>query len=133
MTDRLKKELVILRSIFPETTFHADSAGWFFIPRYTVQHGGWKQALVTICFQVPPGYPGEAPYGFWVLLPFCQLAGESPPTRNYQHASPTPFPGIWGKFSWSHMDSWKPGACPATGSNFLSFALSFRDRFGEGP
>jgi hypothetical protein len=132
MTDRLAKEMEILTVVFPDAEFHDKESGWIQIPRYTVQYGGWMQSEVAVCFQVPGGYPGDAPYAFWVT-PLLRLAGTgAAPNNNYQEPSPTPFPGIWGKFSWSHESSWKPGADPAAGSNFLNFVLSFRDRFREG-
>jgi Prokaryotic E2 family E len=132
MTPRLAKETAILKAVFTDIEFHDKDSGWYLIPRYTVQHGGWKQAEVSVCFQVPAGYPGDPPYAFWVT-PLLRIAGTgAAPTNNYQEPSPTPFPGTWGKFSWSHESSWQPGADPASGSNFLNFVLSFRDRFREG-
>ena len=132
MSDRLAKELVLLKSVFPNVEFLDVDSGWFRIPQYAVQFGGWKQSEVAFCFQVPAGYPGDAPYGFRVSPPLRQQSNDAAPT-NYQEPSPTPFPGTWGKFSWSHEASWKPAADPAAGSNFLNFALTFRDRFREGP
>lgn len=132
MTDRLAKEMAILRTVFPDAEFLERDRGWVRIPRYTVRYGGWGQAEVQVCFQVPAGYPGDPPYAFWVT-PLLRLAGTgAAPTNNYQEPSPTPYPGNWGRFSWSHDSSWNPGSDPATGSNFLSFVLSFRDRFREG-
>ncbi len=133
MNDRLAKELALLKTVFPDVEFRAADSGWYLIPRYTVQHGGWKQAEVAVCFQVPGGYPGDAPYAFWVAPLLRQASNDAPPTNNYQEPSPTPFPGTWGKFSWSHEAGWKPAAEPAAGSNFLHFVLTFRDRFREGP
>jgi Prokaryotic E2 family E len=132
MTERLKKELEIVRTVFPAAEYSPRDTGWYFIPRYTVQYGGWAQTEVAVCFQVPSGYPGDAPYAFWVTPVLRQSADNKPPANSYQEPSATPFPGIWGKFSWSDISSWKPGADPASGSNFLNFVLSFRDRFREG-
>jgi Prokaryotic E2 family E len=132
MTKRLAQEMAILKAVFPDAEFVDKDSGWIKIPRYTFQHGAWKQTEVSVCFQVPAGYPGDAPYAFWVT-PLLRIAGiDAAPTNNYQEPSPTPFQGTWGRFSWSHESSWKPGAEPAAGSNFLNFALSFRDRFSEG-
>jgi hypothetical protein len=132
MTERLAKELELLRTVFPDAEFHDKDSGWFCISRYTVQYGGWEQTEVSVCFQVPPGHPGEAPYAFWVS-PLLRLVGtDAGPSNNYQEPSTTPFPGIWGRFSWAHDSSWKPGASPTAGSNLLNFVLSFRDRFREG-
>jgi hypothetical protein len=133
MTERLKQELALLRTVFPDIEFHEAENGWFRIPRFQVLGGGWKQTEVVVCFQVPGGYPGDAPYAFWVSPPLRQASNDAPPVNNYQEPSPTPFPGTWGKFSWTHEAGWKPGADPATGSNFLQFVRTFRDRFREGP
>jgi Prokaryotic E2 family E len=133
MTETIEKEMALLRSVFPDAEFHEADSGWIRIPRYTVQFGEWVQKELAVCFQVPAGYPGNAPYAFWVSPPMRLADGNGPPVNNYQEPSPTPFPGEWGKFSWSHADSWRPESEPASGSNFLNFALSFRDRFREGP
>src|SRR4051794_12121265 len=133
MNDRLAKELALLKTVLPDVEFREVDSGWYFIPRYTVQHGGWKQTEIAVCFQVPGGYPGDAPYAFWVSPPLRQASNDAAPTNNYQEPSPTPFPGTWAKFSWSHEAGWKPGAEPASGANFLNFVLTFRDRFREGP
>jgi hypothetical protein len=132
MTDRLAKELALLKTVFPDVSFHEVDTGWFRIPRYTVQYGGWTQTEVAVCFQVPGGYPGDAPYAFWVS-PLLRSAGtNAAPVNNYQEPSPTPFPDTWGRFSWSHESGWRPGVQPGAGSNFLNFVLTFRERFREG-
>ncbi|GIW88276.1 MAG: hypothetical protein KatS3mg108_2600 [Isosphaeraceae bacterium] len=133
MTERIAREMELLRSVFPDAEYHEVEGGWIRIPRYTVQHGGWAPGVVEVCFQVPAGYPGNAPYAFWVSPPLRLAADNRAPVNNYQEPSPTPLPGTWAKFSWSHLDSWQPGPEPESGSNFLNFVLSFRDRFGEGP
>jgi hypothetical protein len=133
MDKRLTVELKLLKPVFPGVEYHDVEMGWFFIPGYTVQYGGWLQIEVAVCFQVPVGYPGNPPYAFWVSPPLRQAGSNSPPTQNYQEPSKTPFSGTWGKFSWSHEAGWKPTADPGTGSNLLNFVLSFRDRFREGP
>ena len=40
MTDRLAKEMAILKAVFPDAEFHDKDSGWVRIPRYTVQYGG---------------------------------------------------------------------------------------------
>ena len=47
MTARLVKETAIMKAVFPDIEFHDKDSGWYRIPRYTVQFGGWKQAEVT--------------------------------------------------------------------------------------
>src|SRR5947199_4657 len=51
MIDRLDKELALLKTVFPDVEFREADSGWFRIPRYTVQFGGWKQTEVAVCFQ----------------------------------------------------------------------------------
>ena len=98
MTERLAKELEILRAVFPDSEFHDTDSGWIRIPRYTVQHGGWTQSEVAVCFQVPSGYPGNPPYAFWVSPLLRLAASNGPPSNNYQEPSPRRFPAT-GKSS----------------------------------
>src|SRR5262249_56161241 len=128
MTERLKQELALLRTVFPDIEFHEVENGWFRIPRFQVLCGGWKQTEVAVCFQVPGGYPGDAPYAFWVSPPLRQASNDAAPANNYQEQSPTPFPGTWGKFSWSHEAGCNPAAAPAPGPNSLDSALPFPAR-----
>src|SRR5437660_11316121 len=121
MSNRLAKELALLKTVFPDVEFREVESGWYVIPRYTVQHGGWKQTEVAVCFQVPGGYPGDAPYAFWVSPPLRQATNDAAPANNYQEPSPTPFRGIWVIFSWSHDAGWKPGPDLAAVPNFLHF------------
>jgi Prokaryotic E2 family E len=133
MTERLEKELALLRAVFPDSEFHDVEGGWFHIQHYTVQFGGWTQSEVAVCFHVPDGYPGVNPYAFWVSPPLRLAGTNRRPVNDYLEPSRTPFPGIWGKFSWTPVDPWCPGAEPGSGSNLLNFVLSFRDRFRERP
>lgn len=94
MSNRLVKELALLKTVFPDVEFHEVDSGWFRIPRYTVQYGGWKQTEVEVCFQVPGGYPGDAPYAFWVSPLLRQAGNDAAPTNNYQEPSPTPFSSV---------------------------------------
>lgn len=132
MIARLTKEMAILKTVFPDAEFHDRECGWIHIPRYTVQFGDWTPNEASVCFQVPAGYPGDAPYAFAVSPLLRSLANGGAPCNNYQEPFPTPFPGVWGRFSWAQESSWRPGPDPAAGSNFLNFALSFRERFREG-
>jgi hypothetical protein len=133
MIERLTKELVLLRQVFPDIEFLDRDSGWFRIPTFTDSSDLWNPHVFTVCFQAPTGFPGEAPYGFWVSpLPRLAISG-APPCNNYQEPSPTPFDGTWAKFSWAHDDSWRPGPEPSSGSNLLNFAMSFKDRLREGP
>ena len=133
MTERLKQELALLKTVFPDIELHEVENGWFRIPRFQVLCGGWKQTEVAVCFQVSAGYPGDAPYAFWVSPPLRQASNDAPPTTTTRSRRPRRFSAPGAKFSWTHEAGWKPGADPATGSNFLQFVRTFRDRFREGP
>lgn len=78
MTERITKEMEILRSIFPDVEYHEVDTGWIRVPRYTVQHGSWSQKEVAVCFLVLGGYPGNPPYAFWVSPPLRLAAGAGP-------------------------------------------------------
>ena len=132
MTDRLAKELAMLKTHFPDIEFLEQDYGWFRIPRYAIPPGTWNSTECSVCFQVPAGYPGEPPYAFWTNPMLRLAANGGPPVNNYQEPSPTPFCGTWGKFSWQHDKSWQPGAEPDSGTNLLDFAITFKDRLREG-
>ena len=132
MTDRLARELVLLRIHFPDIEFHDRDSGWLLIPHFAVPSGIWSAADCSVCFQVPGGYPAEPPYAFWTSPPLRLASTGSPPVNNYQEPSPTPFPGTWGKFSWQHSNSWQPGPDPDSGTTLLDFAITFRERLREG-
>lgn len=131
MQDRIAQELALLRRSYPETEYRPDGQ-WVRIPGYRVLSDLWKDKTVTVAFQIPTGYPGQAPYAFYVQPPPRLKDSDQRPTNNYEEpASGIPFDGAWGKFSWQ-QDGWRATADLASGSNLLNFVRTFKDRFQEG-
>lgn len=126
---RLAAELDILNSHYGKVVLQA---GWFLIPSYPTSLNGWNRHETSVAFQVPVGYPGTPPYGFYV--PAGIRFKEAAP-NNYQEPSSNrpPFEGEWGIFSWAPDDgAWRANANLHAGSNLLNFALGIVKRFQEG-
>ena len=128
MGDRIQEELQLLRQRFPGLEFWEDGR-WVFLPHYTLPSGIWERDEVAVCFQIPPGYPGQKPYGFYVS-PRVQLKGGGEVKNRTDSAEP-PFAGEWAKFSWD-LPAWHATADLQAGSNLLNFVLTFRARFEQG-
>lgn len=127
---RLTAELELVRRYYPTAEWHPQpSGGWIRIQKYHLPPGIWNAEVSDICFEVRPGYPGEAPYGFYVGGGL-RSGGQKP--TNYEEPATTPFSGTWGKFSWSHDAGWAPRAEVTSGSNLTTFIRSFRDRLLQG-
>jgi len=93
---------------------------------------GWNKESTDIVLRIQPGYPGTAPYGFFVP---AGLRIQGALANNYQEpvGEAVPFPGSWGMFSWqAHDGEWRPAASAGAGSNLLNFAVSVRIRLLEG-
>jgi hypothetical protein len=130
LEDRLAIELALIRRFYSGAEWHANGGGgWVRLPSYTLPAGIWSAASRDVCFEVRPGYPGEAPYGFYVCGGL--RAGDARP-NNYEEPASTPFPGLWAKFSWSHDGAWAPRSDVISGSNLAGYIRSFRDRLLEG-
>lgn len=130
MTDRIAKELELLRRYYPDLVYE-EKDRWFCIPSYPLPEG-WNRGATDVAFQVKVEYPGTPPYG--ILVP-AGLTSEGKRPDNYtEPASPLPpFGGSWGVFSWSpDADQWRPTADLVAGSNLLNWVRSFADRFREG-
>ncbi len=128
MNERIKQELALLRTVYPNLEWHPDSF-WIRIPSYPLPDGAWKQSEIELAVQMPPNLPGQPPYGFWVR-PGLQLANGGTPT-NYSYPVSTPLGDGWGQFSWS-LISWQPQAEITAGSNMLNFVRSIAHRLREG-
>lgn len=129
--DRMTAELDLLREYFPQAEWYESGAGgWIKIPDYPLPSGIWNRERETICFEVPPGYPGQAPYAFCVTAGL-RLRDSAGLPQNYQDGAATPFPGLWGRFSWAHDGTWRPTADLSSGSNLSNFVLTFTDRLKE--
>lgn len=130
LQDRMQAELDLLRRFFPAAEWHPLGAGgWVRIPDFKFPPSIWNRTSDTVCFEVPAGYPGQAPYGFYVTAGLQLQNGTSP--QSYQDGSSTLFAGNWGKFSWAHDGTWRPTGDITTGSNLANFVLTFADRLRE--
>lgn len=128
MSDRIHDELQLLRKHFPDLEFHEEGR-WVLLPLCSLPAGIWELDEAAVCFQIPPGYPGQKPYGFYVS-PRVQAKGGGGVSNRTDSAEP-PFAGEWAKFSWD-LPAWQPTADLQTGSNLLNFVLTFRARFEQG-
>jgi Prokaryotic E2 family E len=128
MSSRIESELALLKSAYPNLE-HRPDGHWVRIPVYRLPGGIWVHAEVEVCFQIPAGVPGEAPYGFHVRPHLLLVNGETP--SNYTHPVSTAYGDDWGKFSWA-LDPWAPEAEITRGSTMLNFARSFYGRLMEG-
>jgi len=131
MNDRIKEELELLRRSY-STVEYNDAGQWVKINGYAIPAGSsWNRQTTDVCFQIPLGYPGTPPYGFYV--PGGILCDGSPPNSYQEPAQNSPpFSGAWGFFSWQQDSGWLPKADLRTGSNLFNFVGTFKDRFMEG-
>jgi len=104
--------------------------GWIKIPGYNFPASIWNRQTDTVCFEVPIGFPGQAPYAFYVTAGLRLLSTGGVP-ENYQEGVTTPFSGSWGRLSWAHDGTWRPTADLSSGSNLTNFVLTFADRLRE--
>lgn len=125
---RLDQELVLLQGRFGAVIRNGE---WFLIPEYTTRWPGWSYEQLPVSFRAQAGYPGANPYGFFVPADL-RFNGSVPQNFQAQASDRPPFDGVWGMFSWSPQDPWRPGATPQSGSNLFNFALSFAERFRSG-
>lgn len=132
MIERLEKEMELLRTYDGEIEFREEGQ-WMLIRGFSAPtEPVWTPAIFDVCFQIPAGYPGAPPYGFYV--PRGIRCAGNPPHGNYNATPPSspPFEGEWGFFSWSHDSSWRPTTDLQTGSNLSNFVHSFTDRLRQG-
>lgn len=128
MNRRIEQEIALLRRWFSEVEYR-EADRWILVPRYPILEGVWDHDAVSVAFQIPPGYPGQKPYSFYVT-PRIRLKSGGGPNNCTDSADP-PFEGQWWKFSWDVPD-WRATADLQSGSNLLNYALTFRDRLDEG-
>jgi hypothetical protein len=129
MRDRIEQELDLLRRRYAEVD-HREDGDWVRIHPVPTA-AGWSKEVIPVAFQIPQGYPGTPPYGFYVPRGLNHQGGQP---QSYQDLAGTqpPFPGEWGMFSWAHDTGWRPTGDIIGGSNLLNWTLSFADRFREG-
>ena len=129
MQDRVEQELALLRHHFAEVDYVTEG-GWVRV--WPVRTGpGWSSDAVPVAFQIPTGFPGTPPYGFYVPVGLT-YHGEPPQSYNARPPTRPPFEGEWGMLSWAHDGSWRATSNIVTGSNLFNWSLSFQDRFREG-
>jgi hypothetical protein len=132
MTERIEKELVLLRKHYPRLEYR-DDGQWVRIPDYPLPDG-WNRENTDVAFQIPIGFPGAPPYAFFVLVGI-QFRGEKPANYEESISNRPPFDGSWGQFSWSTVDGqWRATASPdpAKGYTLVDWARGFANRFQEG-
>lgn len=129
MEERVSQELGLLEGHYAEVNYEADGRWVLVSPVDTTP--GWSRESIPVAFQIPPGYPGTPPYGFFVPAGLV-FNGQEP--RNFKASPPKkpPFDGQWSMFSWAHDNSWRAAADLVAGTNLLNWVRSFRDRFKEG-
>jgi hypothetical protein len=130
MTERLQRDLDLVRARYPEMQFREDGQ-WIFLPRYPIATG-WEHAAYAICFQIRAGYPDISPYGINVSPPPRGAGGQVPQSYVDTPDPKPPFDGSWGRFSWE-IDGWKATPDLVSGSILLNYVESIRKRFEEGP
>lgn len=129
MDERMNEELELLRTRFEGVDFLV-AGRW--VRLSAVPTGpGWAPSEVPVAFQVPPGYPGTPPYGFYVPATVTH-EGRQPKNSQCPPSVAPPFEGDWMMLSWTQAGNWRATADLVRGSNLLNWALSFRDRFSEG-
>jgi hypothetical protein len=126
---RVEQELQPLRTWFGEALEYFPDGHWLRLSEYRIPSDLWVPDVVEVCFQLPPGLPGQAPYAFHVR-PQVRLVGGGT-VNNYTYPTANPLGDGWGTFSWQLAD-WRPGADPYSGTSMLDFARSIADRFREG-
>lgn len=129
VTDRVTLEYEALKTQLPAAELH-ESNRWVYISGWLLPPGMWSVATLSLCVEIPPNYPGQAPYGFFVSPHDLTLANGATP-QNAKVDNAPPYSGIWLKFSWSAND-WHPAADHLAGSNLLNFVNSVRTRLSDG-
>ncbi len=130
MDDRIEQELDLLRRHYSEVHY-LEEGYWVLIQDYQIPPGpAWNCQASDIIFQIPSGYPGTPPYGFYVPSGIS-CDGRAPESYKEPAENKPPWPGEWGFFSWQH-DGWRPSADLLSGSNLVNLVRSFSRRFEEG-
>ena len=128
MKDRIEAELKLLRLHYDKVE-HVERGGLHWFRVETVRTAdGWSLDHTPAIFSVTQGYPGAAPYGFYVPADLTFKGG--PPAEHPAPHQP-PFPGTWRFLSWN-AENWKPTAVVSTGANLWGWVRSFIQRFREG-
>jgi len=127
--NRLAKEIEMLREVYNQVTINGN---WVHIKDFPVPSGiKWSKSSIDVCFQVPEGYPGIPPDGFYIPAG-TTCDGKRP--NNYSEPAPSspPFDGTWGFFSWHPVTGWTATSEAEKGSNLQDFARTMSRRLSDG-
>lgn len=128
MNERIAQELQLLRTRFPKLDYREEGQ-WVLLPGWRTPGGVWDYPSIHVCFQIPQGYPGQKPYGFYVTPRIALKDGRQP--INVTDSDEPLFAGEWRKFSWDAPE-WRATSDVATGCNLLNWVLTFQHRLAEG-
>ena len=128
MNVRITDEIALLRRHY-DSVDHAEDAGqhWFRVSGFRTP-ASWSPTVISVVFSVTQGYPGAAPYGFYVPSDLAYQGNAPFPDA----PSSPPFSGRWAFLSWQPV-GWHPTQQIADGSNLWAWVRSFRARLEEGP
>jgi hypothetical protein len=130
LRERILEEFELLRKQYPRVEY-VEVGHWVRIPGFPLS-GTWNRIETDAVFQIPAGYPGTPPYGFYVPVGI-RVNSVVPGSYSEPAGSQPPFPGVWGMFSWAPADGeWRPTANLSSGSNLSNWVRGFADRFREG-
>jgi hypothetical protein len=125
MNDWHDVEILRLRALWPDLQSDRDCL----IPNCSVP-AGWDRTESDIAVRIPPNFPGEAPYAFF-LPGHMVTADGNQPSNSASVEGVVPFKGdMWTQFSWA-CDPWQPGALPGTGQGMTDFVRSISLRLLE--
>lgn len=131
MTERLQRDIDLLRGRYPEVEFREEGQ-WVFLPHYIIPNDLWEQKEYAVSFQLRAGYPDIGPYGINASPPPRGKSGQVPSNYVDNPEPAPPFPGTWGRLSWDST-GWRATPDLVSGHTLLNYVESFRQRFEEGP
>lgn len=128
MEARINDELALLRRHF-DAVEYIEASGIHWIRVASVRTApNWSSDTTMVVFSVTQGYPGTAPYGFYIP---AELMYEDHPPDELSAPNQPPFSGAWHFLSWN-IENWRATADLTTGSNLWGWVRSFVKRFEEG-
>ena len=127
--ERIEQELALLRQRYPDLEYHAEGQ-WVRLPAYPLP-SGWNRPSTPVTFQIPVGYPGTPPYGFYVP---AGLTFEGAVPNDYREPAPSqpPFGGTSGIFSWTQDEGWRVTTDLTSSFTLINWVMGFAQRFRQG-
>ena len=125
---RINEELALLRRHYDAVEYIGTSDIHWFRVEAVRTAPNWSSDTTVVAFSITQGYPGTAPYGFYVPAELM-YEGHSPNEHSAPHQPP--FAGTWRFLSW-YIENWRPTDDLTTGSNLWGWVRSFVKRFEEG-